>query len=337
MNETSKLKKFLKAKEFTLICILVVIVAFFWYFSPNHSYFSVRNITSILNSMVLYILFAVAVSFPIILGEFDLSPGYTGTAAGALMTVLLHSTNLPWFITVILGLVLGIAFGLLNALLVNKFRIQSFIATLAVGSFIARGFAYIVAEGKTIDIVDPVIVWIGTYKIGGLFPVTVIISLVVIIIYGIILAKTKFGRSVYLCGGSREAAALAGLKPKKMSYIIFANSGMLGALGGMLYDARLKSGNLDGTSSYAFPAVTAAIFGGISFGGGSGNMFGCFLGLFIINGFNNGLIILRVSSFWQDVASGVLLLIALTIDYFTSGKAKRTGRRNKNVTSTTAS
>ena len=332
MNKTVRLKKFLKSKEFTLVCILIVIMAFFWYFSPNHSYFSVRNITNILNSMVLYILFAVAVSFPIILGEFDLSPGYSGTAAGALMTILLSATAVPWFIAVILGLLLGIGFGLLNALLVNKFRIQSFIATLAVGSFIARGVAYIVAEGKTIDITDPVIVWIGTYRIGGLVPITVIISLVVIIIYGIILAKTKFGRSVYLCGGSRQAARLAGLKPKKMSYIVFANSGMLGALGGMLYDARLKSGNLDGTSSYAFPAVTAAIFGGISFGGGSGNMFGCFLGLFIINGFNNGLVILRVSSFWQDVASGVLLLIALTIDYFTSGKAGRAGRRQPSGT-----
>ena len=327
MNKTAKLEKFLKSKVFTLIGILIIIMAFFWYFSPNHSYFSVRNITSILNSMVLYILFAVAVSFPILLGEFDLSPGYTGTAAGAMMAVLLAGSGIPWFIVVILGLVLGILFGLLNALLVNKFRIQSFIATLAVGSFIARGFAYIVAEGKTVNIEEPAIVWVGTYKIGGLVPVTVIISLVIIIIYGIILAKTEFGRSVYLCGGSKQAARLAGLNPQKMSYIIFANSGMLGALGGMLYDARLKSGNLDGTSSYAFPAVTAAIFGGISFGGGSGNMLGCFLGLLIINGFNNGLIILRVSSFWQDVASGVLLLLALTIDYFTSGKAKRTGRR----------
>ena len=327
MNKSGKAKKFLKSKTFTLIILLVCIIIFFWYFSPKHSYLSVKNITNILNSMVLYILFAVAVSFPIILGEFDLSPGYTGTAAGALMAVLLSRSDIPWFIVMIFGLLLGIVFGILNAVLINKFRIQSFIATLAVGSFIAKGFSYIVASGKTIDIKDPALVWIGTHKLGDLVPVTIIISLAVIIVYGIILAKTKFGRSLYLCGGSKQAARLAGLNPKKLSYIVFANSGMLGALAGMLYDARLKSGNLDGTNSYAFPAVTAVIFGGISFGGGSGNMLGCFLGLLIINGFNNGLVILRVSSFWQGVASGFLLLIALTLDYLANHKPKHKRRR----------
>jgi ribose/xylose/arabinose/galactoside ABC-type transport system permease subunit len=98
---------------------------------------------------------------------------------------------------------------------------------------------------------------------------------------------------------------------------------MLGALAGMLYAARLKSGNLEGTNSYAFPAVTAVIFGGIAFGGGSGNMLGCFLGLLIINGFNNGLVIMRVSPYWQGVASGVLLLLALMLDYARNRKSLR--------------
>ena len=316
METLSKRMKFLKSKTFTLLSILVLIVVFFWYASPKHSYLGVRNITNILNSMVLYILFAVAVSMPIIFGEFDLSPGYIGTAAGATMATLLSETGLSWFPVVVICLSLGIVLGIINAMLINEFRIQSFIATLAVGSFVARGISYIVPSGRPLNIENPVIVWVGTYRIGELVPVSVVISLFVIGIYGIVLSKSKFGRSIYLCGGGRQAARLAGLNPKRLSYIIFANSGMLGALGGMIYSARIKTGDLSGTNSFSFPAVTACIFGGISFGGGRGNMLGCFLGLLIINGFNNGLAIMRLSPYWQNVASGILLLIALTIDFF---------------------
>ncbi len=112
------------------------------------------------------------------------------------------------------------------------------------------------------------------------------------------------------------------MKPKKLSYIIFAYSGALGALADMLYAGRLKSGSLVGTVDYGFPAVTAAILGGISLGGGSGNMLGCFLGLLIINGFNNGLLVMGIKPYWQTVASGVLLLIAVTLDYFSTRERK---------------
>ncbi|MCL2200812.1 MAG: ABC transporter permease [Oscillospiraceae bacterium] len=316
-------KKFIKGKTFSLLCMLMLIIVFFWYFSPNHSFLSVTNIVIILNSMVLFILFAVAVSMLIISGEVDLSPGFIGTAAGATMAALLEGGTVPWFVAVIICLLMGIGFGLINAVLVNKFRIQSFIATLAVGTFLARGFSFIVSGGRAIPVRDPVISWLGTARIGDVVPVTVLISLAIILVYGTILSKTKFGRGVYLCGGNREAARLAGLNPKKLSYLLFANSGMLGALAGILFVARIRSGNLDGTNAFSFPAVTAVIFGGISFGGGSGKMLGCFLGLLIINAFNNGLTIMRVSPFWQDVASGLLLLLALTLDYISTRRANR--------------
>ena len=273
--------------------------------------------------MVLYTLFAVAEGMLIIFGEIDLSPGYIGTAAGVMLAALLSFTGIPWFIVIIMCLLLGVVFGLLNALLINELGFQGFIATLATGSFIARGVAYIMVSGKTVNIKDAAIVWIGTGKILNFIPFTVIISLVAILIYGIILAKTKFGRSIYLCGGNKQAARLAGLNPRKLSYLLFANSGMLGALAGILYAGRLKVGNLTGTNTYAFPAITAAILGGISFGGGSGGMLGCFLGLLIINGFNNGLTVLGVTPYWQNVASGLLLLLALLFDYFTNKNAKK--------------
>ena len=300
-----------------MLVLLTLIVVFFWATSKNHSYLKANNIRNILNAMVIYTLLAVGGGMVIISGGIDLSPGYIGTACGAVLAALLAATSLPWFVVVIICLAIGAAFGVLNAVLINELKFQGFIATLAVGSFLAGGFSYIVVSGKTLEIKNPTLVAIGSGRIGGFLPYAVIISLVVIAVYGVILKKTKFGRSVYLVGGGKEAARLAGISPRKMSYILYANSGMLGALAGILYDARLAAGNLTGTNMHSFPAITAAILGGLSLGGGNGDMFGCFLGLLIISAFNNGLTVLGVSPYWQSVASGLLLLLALTLDYFT--------------------
>jgi ribose/xylose/arabinose/galactoside ABC-type transport system permease subunit len=303
-------------------------MAFFWLFSKNHSYLGLGNIRNILNSMVVYTLLAVGGGLVIIAGEIDLSPGHIGTAAGAVMAALLKGTELPWFAAVLICLLIGTVFGLLNGFLINKLKFQSFIATLAVGSFLAGGFSYIVVGGETLEIKDEFIVLVGTGRIAQFVPYTVIISFAVILIYGVILAKTKFGRSVYLIGGNKEASRLSGINPGLMSYILFANSGMLGAFAGLLYDARLTAGNLTGTNNYVFPAITAAVLGGLSLGGGRGNMFGCFLGLLIISGFDNGLLVLGVSPFWKNVASGLLLLLALTLDYLTK-RSEKGGRRHR--------
>lgn len=324
--EKNKVLKFFTSKLFILMLFFVLIVVVFTIISPGSSYLKPSNIRNILNSMVLFILFAIAEGMLLISGELDFSPGYVGTVAGVILAALLKSTGLPWFMVVLICIAFGAVFGLLNAFLVNELGFQSFIATLATGMFVAKGLALIIVAGNTLSIKDPTIVWLGTGRIFTNVPVTIIISLLAILIYGIILSRTKFGRSIYLCGGNRNAARLAGLNPKRLSYILFANSGALGALAGILYAGRLKVGDSTATNSYAFPAITAAILGGISFGGGSGGMAGCFLGLLIINGFNNGLTIVGVSPHWQQVASGLLLLLALTLDYFTSRNAQKVKR-----------
>ena len=322
MRIGQRLKRELRA-DLPLLILLFLVVAFFWALSKKHSYLSLGNIGYILNSMVIYTLFAVGGGLVIIFGEIDLAPGYIGTAAGTLMAVLLNKTGLPWYVVMLCGIVLGGAFGLLNAFLINEWKIQSFIATLATGSFLAAGFAYIVAGGITYEIKDAAVIWLGTKKIFGFLNVSVILAFLVILIYGIALAKTPFGRSIYLCGESKKASRLVGINPKRLSYLLFANSGMLGALAGMLYDARQCAGNLTGTNHYVFPSVTAAILGGLALGGGKGDMFGCFLGLLIVSCFNNGLSVLGVSPYWQNVASGVLLLITLTISYFMNFQRKK--------------
>jgi ribose/xylose/arabinose/galactoside ABC-type transport system permease subunit len=322
MEKTSKLQNFMRSKLATLIGLLVVMIIVFTVLSKG-TFLNPINVKNILNMMVLYMLFAVGEGLLIISGELDLSPGYIGTMCGVFVAFLLANTAIPSIIVLLMALALGGIIGLINAVLINGLGFQSFIATLATGSFIARGITYIIANGKTVQIKDPLVLFIGTEKIGNFFPVALIISLLVILVYGIILAKTQFGRGIYLCGGNRQAARLAGLNPKKLSYVLFINSGVIGALAGILLAGRLKSGNMNGTNTYAFPAITAAILGGISFGGGSGGMLGCFIGLLIINGFTNGLTVMQVNPYLKDVFSGLLLMLALTFDYFTARSAKK--------------
>jgi len=319
----ARIDRFTMSNLFPLVILVVLIVILFQLISPNFSYLKVANIRNILSTMVLYTLLSIAVGLLVIFGEIDLSPGYTGGVAGVILAGILSVGGGPWYLVIVLSLLAGIGFGLVNAVLVNELKIQSFIATLATGSFIGRGLTYIIVDSKTVFFDNETVKTIFTGRIGDVFPYTIIIALVAIVVYGIILGKTKFGRSIYLCGGNRAAARLAGINPRKISYILFANSGFLGALAGVVFTGRIMAGNLIGPSNYTFPSITAAILGGFSFGGGTGNMLGCFLGLLIMNGFNNGLIVMGVSNFWQSAASGAILLLALTVDYFSSKRAKR--------------
>lgn len=331
---TSRIRKFVASKTFALLVLLAVIVLFFM-FTSAYKFVNPINIRNILNSMVIYSLLAIGVAMLIISGEIDLSPGYVGTFSGVLFAVLSEQAGLPWYLSLVLCLSAGAVFGLFNALLVNKFKLPSFIATLATGPFIVKGFTYILAEGGVITLSgstdDNFIILLGLYRIAKIVPVSIILALIAFIVYGVILAKTEFGRSVYLIGGNKQAAQFAGIKPKKISYILFANSGFLGALAGIIYTGRLKAGNVEGTNTYTFAAITAAIIGGISFTGGSGTMFGCFLGLLIINSFSNGLSILGVSPYWQAVASGLLLLVALVFDYISMRSTKKQLLRKPDV------
>ena len=135
------------------------------------------------------------------------------------------------------------------------------------------------------------------------------------VIFGFILARTKFGRSVYAIGGSSDAARLAGLNPQRIITLCFIMIGVMTALGGVVFAARMNAGQPAANVNLEFDAITAVILGGVSFAGGVGSMGGTVLGIFLIQAFNTGLTMVNVPSFWQYVARGGLLLFALTFDY----------------------
>ena len=301
----------LSGNQLVLIIALVAVIVVFTILNPN--YFSSTNFTNILTAAALVGLVAVGHTYLIIELQNDLCPGSLCAFIGVLSTIMVTNWGLSIWIALPLCMIAGGLVGAFNAFMVNKIHLEAFIATL-VTQAIVRGFAYIICDGKPVAVADQAFIWLGKARVLGL-PVSVWIMIVAFIIFGFILAKTRFGRSVYAVGGNQQAARLAGLNPQRIFTISFIMMGVMCALGGVIYVARMQSGQPSANVNLEFDAITAVVLGGVSFSGGVGNMFGTVLGVLLIQSFNTGLTMMGVSSFWQYVARGVLLLAALTIDY----------------------
>ncbi|GAA0181990.1 ABC transporter permease [Clostridium sediminicola] len=311
----SYIKKILNSDKIGLIIALVIMIAIFASLSPH--YFTPGNFMNILIAASLTGLVAVGESFLIISTYIDLSPGSVAAFSGVLCSVLL-STGLGTVPVIILVIIAGLCIGAFNAFFVNELKIEPFIASLAAMS-IFRGLAYIICDGKPVFITNSTFLKIGVGRILGI-PIPVIILLLTFIVFGIILSKTKLGRHTYIIGGNKNAARLAGINPKKVALKLYMIMGALSAIGGIILASRMTSGQPSAFVGLEFDGITAAVLGGMAFSGGVGTMFGTVLGVLILQGFNNGLLLLNVPSFWQYVARGLLLLAALSFDYFRSKK-----------------
>ncbi len=302
---------FLRGDNIVLIMALMVIVLLFSLFNSNYA--SGSNIINILVAASLTGLIAIGETYLIIAGMIDMSVPSVAAFASVMAAVLLQN-GFGIVLTIVFAIVAGLMVGYVNALLVNKIKLQAFIATLATMS-IVRGFAYIICDGKPVYIMDSTFINIGKEEILGV-PIPVIILMLAFLIFGLILAKTRFGRNVYVIGGNKVAARLAGLNPERINSVLFMITGALSALGGIILAARMNSGQPASCVGVDFDAITGAVLGGTAFTGGTGTIFGTLLGVLIMQSFNTGLIMLNVPIFWQYVARGALLVIALTFDYF---------------------
>ena len=310
MNEKKKITSIIGGDKIVLIVAIAAVFALFTFLNKN--FMTAQNMVNLLVASSLVGMVAIGHTYLIIAKQNDLSPGSLAAFCGVFAAILLNK-GFPIPVAMVITLGAGAVVGLFNSWMVNQIRIEAFIATL-VSQTIIRGFAYIICDGKPVAITNQSFNKLGTFRIIGL-PVPVWVMIICILIFGFILARTKFGRSVYAIGGSAEAARLAGLNPKRIVTICFIMIGMLTAMGGMLFAARMNAGQPSANVNLEFDAITAVILGGTSFAGGVGSMFGTALGIILIQAFNTGLIMVNVDSFWQYVARGALLLFALTSDY----------------------
>ena len=295
-----------------LTMLAAILVVFIIFTVLNKNFLTTTNLVNILVAGSLVGLVAIGHTYLIIAAQNDLSPGAVAAFTGVL-AALLSASGLPFFLVFILTLISGALIGCFNSLMVNRIKLDPFIATLVTQS-VVRGFAYIICDGKPVSITDSTYLLIGKIRIFGI-PLSVWIMIILIVIFGLILAKTKFGRSIYAIGGNKDAARLAGLNPQRIIRICYIMMGILCALGGIIFSSRMNSGQPAANVNLEFDAITAVILGGVSFMGGVGGMGGTILGIILIQSFNTGLTMVNVPSFWQYVARGALLLFALTTDF----------------------
>ncbi len=303
-----------------LVLIVAIIAVFILFTVLNKNFFSFQNIVNILVAASLVGLVAIGHTYLIIAGQNDLSPGSLAAFSGT-MAALLVSMGVPFLLAVLITIAFAILIGFFNAFMVNKIHLEAFIATLVTQS-IVRGAAYIICDGKPVAISNKSFLALSKLRFLNI-PLAVWIMLVCILIFGVILSKTKFGRSVYAIGGNQDAARLAGLNPQRIITISYVMMGILCAIGGIIFAARMNSGQPAANVNLEFDAITAVILGGVSFVGGVGDMFGTFLGIILIQSFNTGLIMVEVPTFWHYVARGGLLLFALTSDYLRKQKREK--------------
>lgn len=303
--------------------MLIGVAAVFsiWAYAIGTTFLSAEVFLSLGNTMTATSFLAIGAGMLLVAGHMDFSVASVGALSCVTMAACIKYFSMPTGLAIIISLVAGALCGLLNGVLVNEFDFDSFIATLA-SSFVIKGIMQVVSldPGKgaaipqTINVSNSVTNFIGTHKIGGVLPIGLLAAVLAFVIYGIILSRSKFGKEIYMVGGNPQAAELAGIRPKRVVYVLFANSGFLAAMAGVIYMCRSGLGDLTALQTSQYTGLTAAILGGIAFGGGRGNMMGVFMGILILSVFNIGAVTVRFSNHLSTILSGVLLLAALLLD-----------------------
>ncbi|MGL5055639.1 MAG: ABC transporter permease [Fusobacteriaceae bacterium] len=300
-------------EKYGLFSILILISVLFG--SINSNFFSLYNIQNIFKQSSINGLLAFGMTFLILLGCIDLTVGSTLALVGYITGIMIVNYSMPLYIVIPISLIFGALLGAINGVLVSKIKLQPFIATL-ITMTIYRGCTLIISNGlpvRNINNVSPFMKYINRGEVLNL-PVSMIIYLLVFIVLWFILTKTVFGKHLYATGGNEEAARLSTVPTSKIKMIAYSISGFLAGLAAILYVARYNSIYPNAGQGAELDAIAAVVIGGTSMTGGKGKIVGTLIGALIIGILNNGLNLLGVSSFYQEVIKGIVILFAVVAD-----------------------
>ena len=309
-------KRFTRSKTFPLILVLILVSVLFTLIKPI--FISGGNLVNIANSATVSGIIMVGIICLLISGNMDLSTSSVAIFSSVVMAYA-SSAGAPWPLALLAGLGTGACCGAINAFLAYGCGIFPFIGTLAMGS-VWSGLCNLITNAQSISFTDDTLWWLGNGTVLGI-PAGYLLMVLLLVIYGLILSKTMFGRTIYMLGGNRQAARLAGLSIKKTGTILMINCGCMSALAGCVLACRMH--NAIPATTLPMDAITSAVLGGVAFGGGAGSTLGGFFGLMLLTTFTNGLQVVGLDAYWRTVASGVLLVLALTLDYFNNKNIAR--------------
>lgn len=300
----------------SLILVLVLSIA-------SDVFLTSMNLVNILRQISMTAILAVGSFFVLIAGGIDISLGSTVGFCGVMFAILTAKTGLNPAVAFLLTLLIGLTCGAINGVLVAWCKIPPFVVTMGTMS-VVRGATYLVTNAVPVTGLPKSIAWIGRGYLWRI-PWPVFIMFMIFIIAGFVSQKTKYGRFCYAVGGNEKAAFLSGINVPMVRTITYIIGGLLAAVSGVILTSRLNSGQPAGGNGWEFAALTAAVLGGVSIKGGKGKALGVFFGALFVGLLTNGMSLLEVSSYVQDITTGVVLILAIGIDVIRVSLGSRKG------------
>ena len=307
---------------FALIAIIIV----FSFLSPN--YFTLGNFLTMATHVAIFGILAIGMLLVILNGGIDLSVGSTLGLSGVVAGFLMQGVTLnmfgvvlfpPVWVVAVLACALGAFVGAINGLLVARFKVPAFVASLGV-MYVARGAALLMTNGLTYnnlagrpELGNTGFDWLGFNRLFGI-PIGVVVLIVISIIGGVVLSRTAFGRWLYASGGNERAAELSGVPVKMVQVSVYVLSGICAAVAGLILSSQLTSAGPTAGNSYELTAIAAVVIGGAALTGGRGTVRGTLLGAFVIGFLSDGLVIIGISSYWQTVFTGAVIVFAVLLN-----------------------
>lgn len=322
MIDTKKIKLYLiKFQSVIALLIMCILLSFL-----SDKFLTGENAWNVMRQISVNVIISVGMTLVILTGGIDLSVGSILAIAGAITASMLkfgtEITDLNLYIgftllgAIVGGTLAGTFLGWFNGLTITRFKVPPFVATLAMLT-ITRGLTMLWTGGFPITGLGDNMAFIGTGWFLGI-PMPVWISAFIVLIAIVLTRKTKLGRHIYAIGGNETASRLSGLKINKVKMIVYSIAGALSAVGGIIVTSRLDSAQPNAGMGFELDSIAAVVIGGTSLSGGKGTILGTVQGALIIGILNNGLVLLNVSPFWQQVVKGLVILLAVVIEKFNS-------------------
>lgn len=304
-----RFKKALSIDYLPLIIAYVILIVFFA--TQSEHFFTIKNFLNIALYAANVGILACTMTLVIVSGHIDLSIGSVIALAGVVMGKLMQE-GYPMIVAALACIGVGALTGVYNAVLITRVKVNAFITTLA-GMEVFRGCAYLVTNGKAITLSGDFIKAIGRGYTFGV-PNAVLIMLAMVILFALISKYTTFGRRIYVIGGGSQVAYLSGINVERNLGVMFILNGVVCGLATMIYCSQLGSAMPSNANGMEFDVISAVILGGASLSGGKGSIIGALFGALLLGTLNNGMVMLNIHTYWQQVISGLVLVMAVVFD-----------------------
>ncbi len=315
------MEKILKGlKQYGTTLILVIMIAFFAAANPNFR--TADNLITVLRQVSMLGILSVGLTFVFLLGDIDLSVGVMMGLSATTSALFMTSLGLPVIVSWLLAIMLCTVVGAVNGIIVTTTRMPALIATLGTQNII-YGINYMLCGGLAVYGIPESAKFLGQYKLFGFFPVPVLVMIIVFLLGSFILRRTYYGRYFYAVGGNAEATRLSGININKVKILAYSLCGFCAGIAGAINMSRANSGQPSAGHGFEMDVITACVVGGISAGGGGGKMSGVISGVLIIGVLSNGMTIIGINDYWQMVAKGMVLVLAVGLDYYQKTKGRK--------------